>query len=42
MKHSIAKSILILILVVSLLAIGITAVMSVYEANIFVRETMIS
>jgi ABC-type multidrug transport system permease subunit len=42
MKHSIAKSILILILVVSLLTIGITAVMSVYEAEIFVRETMIS
>ncbi len=42
MKHSIAKSIFALILVVSLLTIGITAAMSVYEAEIFVRETMIS
>ena len=42
MKHSIAKSIFALILIVSLLTIGITAAMSVYEAEIFVRETMIS
>ena len=42
MKHSIAKSILALILVVSLLTIGITAAISVYEADIFVRQTMIS
>ncbi|MDI9395142.1 MAG: SpoIIE family protein phosphatase [Euryarchaeota archaeon] len=41
-KHSIAKSILALILVVSLLAIGITMAMSVYEADIFVRETVVS
>ena len=42
MKNSIAKSILALILIVSLLTIGIMAVMSVYEADIFVRETVIS
>jgi sigma-B regulation protein RsbU (phosphoserine phosphatase) len=41
-KHSIAKSIFALILIVSLLTIGITAAMSVYEAKIFVRETVIS
>lgn len=42
MKHSIAKSMLALILVVSLLMIGIMTAMSVYEADVFVRETVIS
>ncbi|NLL37641.1 MAG: SpoIIE family protein phosphatase [Fretibacterium sp.] len=42
MRHSIAKSIFALILVVSLLTIGIMTAMSVYEADVFVQETMVS
>ncbi|MDI9470241.1 MAG: SpoIIE family protein phosphatase [Bacillota bacterium] len=42
MKHSIARSLFILILLISLLTIGITTAMSVYEANVFVRETVVS
>lgn len=42
MKHSIAKSMLVLVLVVSLLTTGITTAIGVYEADIFVRKTVIS
>lgn len=42
MRHSIAKSMLALILVISLLMIGIMTAMTLYEANVFVREAVIS